>query len=184
MKQVFFHDGVLMYYGNPAGYLSGEKAVIDSMFDKKELRDYLESAEKLEVVVKEGIYDRLSRKGTRPEELEAVKDCILLRIHQMKKDTPILLRFISLNDREKKGYGSPAASEYETVYEAETDEADLEAIWERFNTNPPKEFEGHSLSISDVVELSAKGVSRFFYIDRTDFVEITFREEPAVPSEA
>lgn len=121
MKQVYFREGVLMYYGNPAGYLLEEKAVIDSMFDKKELRDYLKSVEKLDVVVKEGIYDRLSRKGITPRELESVKDCVLLRIHQLKKDTPILLRFISLAEREKRGYGKPAEAEYETVYEAETD---------------------------------------------------------------
>lgn len=184
MKQVYFREGVLMYYGNPAGYLLEEKAVIDSMFDKKELRDYLKSVEKLDVVVKEGIYDRLSRKGITPRELESVKDCVLLRIHQLKKDTPILLRFISLAEREKRGYGKPAEAEYETVYEAETDTINLEAIWERFNMNLPKEFEGHPLAISDVVELSAKGVSRFFYIDRMDFVEIVFHEEPSAPCEA
>lgn len=175
MKQIFFRDGVLMYYGNPAGYLCEDKAVIDSMFDKKEIRDYLQSVGKLEVVIKEGIYDRLSN-GATLKGSEIVQNCILLRIHQLKKSTPIMLRFINLADREKRGYGSPRASEYEKVYEAETDEIDLEAIWERFNTNPPKEL-GHPLSISDVVELSAKGVSRFFYIDRTDFIEIPFREE-------
>ncbi len=37
MKNIYFRDGILIYYGNPAGYLSEGKVVLDSIFDKEEI---------------------------------------------------------------------------------------------------------------------------------------------------
>ena len=35
MKNIYFRDGILIYYGNPAGYLSEGKVVLDSILIKK-----------------------------------------------------------------------------------------------------------------------------------------------------
>ena len=48
--------------------------------------------------------------------------------------------------------------EYLQVYEgdiesAQSKEAVLEVLWEKFNCNHPEDFHGHSLSVSDVVIL-------------------------------
>lgn len=47
MKNIFFRDGILIYYGNPAGYLSEGKVVLDSIFDKEEIIAFLSEKEKL-----------------------------------------------------------------------------------------------------------------------------------------
>lgn len=41
MKNIYFRNGVLIYYGNPAGYLSDGKVILDSIFDKGEIKEFL-----------------------------------------------------------------------------------------------------------------------------------------------
>lgn len=172
MKKIYFKNEVLIYYGNPAGYRMDNKVILDAMFDREELKCFLRDKEGLEVEIKEGIYDRISvgdinvvdeitRRGT-------------LEIYQLRKDTSVLMRFISLAEREKRGFGLPQKKEYEMVYEEEIDSFDLESIWEKFRWDPPKEWNGHMLSISDVLVLTKKDICRSFYVDATNFKEITF----------
>ena len=59
MKNIYFRNGVLIYYGNPAGYLSDGKVILDSIFDKGDIKEFLSEKEKLTVEVREGVYDRL-----------------------------------------------------------------------------------------------------------------------------
>ena len=54
MKNIYFRDGILIYYGNPAGYLSEGKVVLDSIFDKEEIIDFLSEKEKLAVEIRSG----------------------------------------------------------------------------------------------------------------------------------
>ena len=56
----------------------------------------------------------------------------------------------------------------------EVDAFDLEKLWESFGEKLPKNYSGHALSISDVVELSEGENKRFFYVDPKGFVEIEF----------
>lgn len=55
MKNIYFRDGILIYYGNPAGYLSEGKVVLDSIFDKEEIIAFLSEKEKLADVNVAGI---------------------------------------------------------------------------------------------------------------------------------
>ena len=50
----------------------------------------------------------------------------------------------------------PNPAIYDEVFDAEIEEDDLEAIYERFNTEGHPLFRGHSLSVSDVVVLDGK----------------------------
>lgn len=182
MKKIYFHNNMLIYFGNPVGYRAEDKIIIDAMFEREELKAYLTEKEGIEVVIKEGVYDRLSdRMSEKPigntaieenrEELTIHKE---LRIYQLKQERPVLVRFASLVEREKRGFGKPERWEYEQIYEGEAQSLDLERIWDEFSR---KDLKGHSLSISDVVELTCDGTSRFFYIDRTCFQEINFKED-------
>ena len=55
---------------------------------------------------------------------------------------------------------------YELVYSAElTPGTSLEDIFTRFNINHPKDFKGHSLSVSDVVVLHQNGQDTAHYVD-------------------
>lgn len=59
-------------------------------------------------------------------------------------------------------YTGEIKSERPHIYEV------LEDIFGKFNTNLPEDFRGHSLSVSDIVELD--GVK--YYCDSTEWTEI------------
>lgn len=82
MKNIFFRDGILIYYGNPAGYLSEGKVVLDSIFDKEEIIAFLSEKEKLAVEIRSGVYDRLSEGGGMEMTVEASKGR-RIRIYQL-----------------------------------------------------------------------------------------------------
>ena len=176
MKNIYFRDGILIYYGNPAGYLSEGKVVLDSIFDKEEIIDFLSEKEKLAVEIRSGVYDRLSEGGGMEMTVEASKGR-RIRIYQLEQDSPFMMRFISLAEREKRGLEKPQQKEYALVYEGEVDTFSLEDVWEKFGRRVPRDFEGHALSISDVVEFSDEMASRYFYVEPKGFAEITFKLE-------
>ena len=53
----------------------------------------------------------------------------------------------------------------------------LDAIYDICNVNHPDGYKGHSLSMSDVVELYDESSSSFHYVDRFGFKEIDFDEQ-------
>lgn len=68
--------------------------------------------------------------------------------------------------------------DYKKVYEGEIDEDEntahlLDVIFRIFNLNHPEDFRGHSLSVSDVVELN--GVK--YYCDNYGWVDINNGKE-------
>lgn len=60
MKRIYVQNGIVFFYGNPAGYLGDGKAVIDCMFQKEELVSFVKEQFLVEPVFREGVYDRLS----------------------------------------------------------------------------------------------------------------------------
>ena len=62
---------------------------------------------------------------------------------------------------------------YELVYSAPlAPGTSLDDIFTRFNIDHPKDFKGHSLSVSDVVVLHQGGQDTAHYVDRGDFKQI------------
>ena len=62
---------------------------------------------------------------------------------------------------------------YELVYSAPlAPEASLEDIYTRFNIDHPKDFKGHSLSVSDVVVLHQDGQDAAHYVDSAGFRQV------------
>jgi len=174
MKNIYFREGILIYYGNPAGYLSDGKVVLDPIFDKREIMDYLSEKENLAVEIRAGVYDRLSEGGG-IEPAGTENRGRRIKIYQLKQDSPFMMRFVSLAERERRGFDKPQMQEYVLVYEGEVDTFHLEEVWEKFGRRVPKDFEGHALSISDVVEFSDGEASRFFYVEPKGFAEIEFK---------
>ena len=48
----------------------------------------------------------------------------------------------------------------------------LESIWENFNIDHPKDFKGHSLSVSDVVVLHQSGQDTAHYVDSFGYKQV------------
>ena len=175
MKRIYAQNGIVFFYGNPAGYLGDGKAVIDCMFQKEELVSFVKELGFLETVFREGVYDRLSEGGGVKETAEAsIGEGRRLRIYQLGQDSPIMMRFISLAERKKRGYDRPRREEYVRVYEGEIENYSLEEVWEKYGRRVPEGFQGHALSISDVIEFADGENSRFFYIEPSGYEEIRF----------
>ena len=68
---------------------------------------------------------------------------------------------------------SVEAANYDLIYTAPlTPDMTLESIWEKFNIDHPKDFKGHSLSISDVVVLHQSGQDTAHYVDSFGYKQV------------
>lgn len=82
------------------------------------------------------------------------------------------LKYMNMNFLKGKGE-HPKREGYLLVYAAELVRTDIwDDIFTRFNIKHPKDFYGHSLSVSDVVVIRKQGICRAFYVDSVDFTEI------------
>ena len=172
---VSLEKNVIVYYGNPAGYLTGNKAVVDPLFESEELSVFLNRQKNIsEIQWMDGVYDRLVNGQQENYEMTLLKNC---RVWQLKPESDVRMRFITLADYEKN-FGLPQMADYQTVYDGEVETNDLEALYTKFNTAHPPGYAGHSLSMSDVLELYDESGSSYHYCDRFGFQEIAF-EPPA-----
>lgn len=174
MPGITLKNGLISYYGNPAGYTEKEKAVVDSIFRNDELTAWLKSRS-LTPQWTDGVMERLAageRMGGMDESAAPLKN---VRIWQLKPDTDVYRKFISYEETVRQ-FGEPSPEHYRTAYDGQMDTNDLEAIYTRCNTNHPPSYDGHSLSMSDVVELYDENGSEFHYCDRFGFQKISFGE--------
>lgn len=98
---------------------------------------------------------------------------ITFKIHQIKD--------IGATDYAFRGYDPKKFNfkDYEERYEMEFESIDdktnleiCEVIFYIFNMRTPKDFKGHSLSMSDVIEIKSRGRSYFYYCDMCGFVRV------------
>ena len=100
------------------------------------------------------------------KEETAAQDKDTFSIYQLKHgDETRDLRFEPYDRLQATGNVVDKAN-YELVYSAElTPGTSLEDIYTRFNIDHPKDFKGHSLSVSDVVVLHQNGQDTAHYVD-------------------
>lgn len=61
MRGIRMEKDTILYYGNAAGYISNDKAVVDPLFQSKELQDFLDRQKDVtEVKWVNGTFDRLT----------------------------------------------------------------------------------------------------------------------------
>lgn len=174
MQRISIQNSVIIYYNNPAGYLSQGQAVVDPLFESEEMKIFLSGHEEIgEIKWIEGVFERLiNGQKTADDGFTLLKNC---RIWQLRPESDILMRFIGYEDFQKQ-FGPPGPKDYQVVYEGEVASNDLEAIYTQLNRNPPPGYGGHLLSMSDVVELYDESSSTFHYCDRFGFQEIDFEQ--------
>jgi len=172
MNGIQIKNNCILFYGNTAGYIENGKAVVDPMFQCEELTDYLVEKQKLEVRWTDGVFDRMANgKPDLDGNTPILKEC---RIYQLKPDVDAMMKFIGYDELLER-FGEPNLENYSAVYDGQLETNDLEAIYEKFNLHHPTGFQGHSLSMSDVVELYDSSGSTFHYVDRFGFKEISFK---------
>lgn len=95
-------------------------------------------------------------------------------IYQYRQaDDAIGYQYMSLDFIEKMGM-SVKGSDYQMMYQGVLEAQDtLEDLYIKFNIDRPEDFEGHSMSTSDVVILKRDGEMKAYYVN-----DIGFRELP------
>lgn len=172
MSGISIKNDRILFYGNTAGYIENGKAVVDPLFQNEELKDYLTEKQGMEILWTNGVFDRMST-GSRADD-EPAPILKSIRIHQLKPDADIMIKFIGYDELTEK-YGEPNPENYQVVYDGQIDTNNLEAIYTKFNLNHPPGYKGHSLSMSDVIELYDSAGSSFHYVDQFGFQEIVFQ---------
>ena len=94
-------------------------------------------------------------------------------IYQLKRgDETRDFRFEPYDRLQAVGLSVEAAN-YDLIYTAPlTPDMTLESIWEKFNIDHPKDFKGHSLSVSDVVVLHQSGQDTAHYVDSFGYKQV------------
>ena len=172
MNGIQIKNNRIIYYSNTAGYIEKGKAIVDPMFKNDELRSYLTEKKGLELDWRNGIYERLAKGNPDTEgNAQLLKKC---RVWQLKPNVDIMMKFIGYAEL-LEHFGEPDPSNYRAVYDGEADTNNLEALYAKFNLGLPLGYEGHSLSMSDVIELYDDSGSTFHYVDRFGFKEVSFK---------
>lgn len=180
MNPIRIDNGIIVFYGNKAGRVEDGCALVDPMFRRQELAGFLERQRNIhEVRWMDGMFDRLMagrQEGGTAQELKNV------RVWQLKPDVDVYMKFIGYEEMCGK-FGQPDRENYQTVYDGAVETNDLEALYLKFGNDGsalPASYRGHSLSMSDVLELYDSAGSKFYYVDRIGFQEIGF----AAPQQA
>lgn len=180
MNQVRIENGIIIFYGSKVGRMDDGCAVVDPMFKGQELTSFLERQRHInEVKWMDGMFDRLmsgKQEGVAAQELRNV------RVWQLKPDVDVYMKFIGYEETCRK-FGPPAQENYQAVYDGAVETNDLEALYMKFGNDSsalPASYRGHSLSMSDVLELYDNTGSSFYYVDRIGFQKIEF----ATPQQA
>jgi hypothetical protein len=92
------------------------------------------------------------------------------KLLQIKDTENCSYLFSSFNFAQQKGF---SIYDYEAIYEGEIEdysiEYTLEKLFDIFNMYHPEDFRGHSMSVSDVVELNGE----YYYCEHIGFKKIT-----------
>ena len=141
----------------------GDVLYIGSLAKCRELMGGLNAGELTQGEVKE-LYAKV-------QDAEADKDTF--SIYQLKQgDETRDFRFEPYDRLQAAGNVVDKAN-YELVYSAPlAPETSLEDIYTRFNIDHPKDFKGHSLSVSDVVVLHQNGQDSAHYVDSFGYKEV------------
>lgn len=173
-------NGIIEFYGNKAGFVKNRTAYIDKMFERRELTDVLTQSYALKVESRDGIYDRLI--SGEEAQTEMLKLC---RIYQLKPSVDVQMKFISLSDMERLGFGKPNIKNYDVVYDGNIETNDLDEIYGKLYIDANVEgYSGHAMTMSDVIELYDDNESTFYYVDKGGYTRIRFSdEEPEISIE-
>ena len=116
MLGITLKNGLISYYGNPAGYTEKEKAVVDSIFQNDELTAWLKSRS-LTPQWTDGVMERLAageRMGGMNESAAPLKN---VRVWQLKPETDVYRKFISYEETVRQ-FGEPSREHYRVAYGA------------------------------------------------------------------
>jgi hypothetical protein len=153
MRGIEQRNGCVFYYGNPAGYIDRDVAVMDAMFQNDELERWL-TRNQLNAQWTNGVYERIAD-GNVPtysdKAMPVLKNC---RIWQLKPGAAAWKDIVTFG----RPLPEPKMEDYAVVYDGQLDTNDLEAIYDKFT-----ERRGKGSCPSSAVALVSDHVMDFAY---------------------
>ena len=165
-------------------YEDGTEGTVTSL---SELREHAENGGLFgaEKAAWKAFYERTNGKAQEETKaaLELPQEKDTFSIYQLKRDDETVdLRFEPYDRLTAAGHTVDMAN-YDRIYIADlAPGTSLEDIYTRFNVDHPKDFKGHSLSVSDVVVLHQNGQDTAHYVDSIGYKEVPeFWKQPENP---
>jgi len=176
MQKIEVKSGFVYYYGNLAGYLEENKAVIDLMFKNDELTEWLLEKKGLASEWRGGVFECLSASKVDIEtgEPKLFKNC---RIWQLKSSADPLIKYIGYDEFIKIKGKPPDPADYTVSLDFQLNTDSLVEICDKFNEHPHYDLVGGKINLSDIIEIYNRNGSEFNYVDRRGFVDIDFNHQ-------
>lgn len=108
-----------------------------------------------------------------------------IKIYQIDRDKDNgSLSFLNYENTVKRTGGRIRSEIYHKVFDGDVECSGLEDVYFMFNENRPESFTGHSLSVSDIVEIENSDIVEkgYYFCDSFGFKKIDFEPSLAVES--
>jgi len=122
-----------------------------------------------------------------PEQLEPLlmqqRQYQKFRIYQLdlEEGRTVPFAFCGIDKMREAGFEQPPAGEYRLIHDGkilrlpgQAQHVVLERIYEQYNDDLPQDYQGRSISMSDVVELYDAETRAYFYCDTVGFTQVRF----------
>lgn len=173
MQGIEVKSNLIYYYGNHAGYVNNNKAVIDTIFKSDELIDWIAEKKDMEIEWRDGVFDSLSS-GIMDIETGEADQFMNCRIWQLTPDADPLIKYIGYDELIRVQGCPPDPADYRVALCYRTDTDDLDEICNKYDENPNSDLVGGKVNLSDIIEIYGTEGSEFNYVDRKGFVEVEF----------
>ena len=181
-------SSIMMFHNHPSGSVQASREDIDVTKRLIEAGKIMNIPVLDHIIVGGGTAERFSFKEANPEMFNvseraayAVHEPIEHKpiegdhfsIYQLKYDDSLhYIRFEGLTRLHKEG-NEVERDNYDLVYEAGLKPGtSLDDLYYEFNMQHPKDFRGHSMSVSDIVVLHKGDEDKAFYVDTFGFTEV------------
>ena len=181
-------SSIMMFHNHPSGSVQASREDIDVTKRLIEAGKIMNIPVLDHIIVGGGTAERFSFKEANPEMFNvseraayAVHEPIEHKpiegdhfsIYQLKYDDSLhYIRFEGLTRLHKEG-NEVEHDNYNLVYEAALKPGtSLDDLYYEFNMQHPKDFRGHSMSVSDIVVLHKGDEDKAFYVDTFGFTEV------------
>ena len=181
-------SSIMMFHNHPSGSVQASREDIDVTKRLIEAGKIMNIPVLDHIIVGGGTAERFSFKEANPEMFNvseraayAVHEPIEHKpidgdhfsIYQLKDDDSLhYIRFEGLTRLHKEG-NEVERDNYDLVYEAALKPGtSLDDLYYEFNMQHPKDFRGHSMSVSDIVVLHKGDEDKAFYVDTFGFTEV------------
>lgn len=173
---------VCQHYGlDTSDYSFGYVAGWSSGRELSELKSSLETIRSAAAEIINSIDENMAEIQKVQEQEKTAQEPDTFSIYQLKHGDETRDLSFEPYDRLQAAGNTVDKANYELVYSAKLMQGtSLEDIYTRFNIDHPKDFKGHSLSVSDVVVIHQDGKDTAHYVDSTGFRNVPeFLQETA-----